>query len=134
MGAQRTKADAYAKDGGEDRRKHRSGWFQARLVASFSVCHPFSECSKQPLQWADLAEGRLMPRPPYAATARLDFLPLPDSHPTRQAAWGPRERRHSSRDICGHPLGQAFLLISMNPVGCLHMSGLSDGRPNGRGP
>ncbi|WP_234889906.1 DUF935 domain-containing protein [Agrobacterium vitis] len=38
------------------------------------------------------------------------------------------------RDICGHPLGQAFLLIFLNPAGCSHMSGLSDDRPNGRGP
>lgn len=36
--------------------------------------------------------------------------------------------------LCGHPLGQAFLLIFLNPAGCSHMSGLSDDRPNGRGP
>jgi len=45
---------------------------------------------------ADLAEGRRrLDR--LAATACQNFLPLTDPHPMRQAAWGPRGRRHSSR-------------------------------------
>lgn len=39
------------------------------VAANISVCHRFSERSKRPLQWADLPEGRLTPRPPMPQSA-----------------------------------------------------------------
>lgn len=59
------------------------------LDATVSFAKLFQERSKRPLQWADLAEGRLKPRPPKPQRRVPTFFPcrLP---PHAASAWGPR--------------------------------------------
>lgn len=65
-------------------------------------CAPTSPCQSVPralqrrLQWADLAEGRLKPRPPGPQRRVPTFFPC-RLHPMPHAHGDP-ERRHSSRD------------------------------------
>lgn len=59
------------------------------MHANVSVANLSQERSKRPLQWADLAEGRLKPRPPEPQRRVSTFFPC-RRPPHAASAWAPR--------------------------------------------